>query len=39
MRYIVTAIKERSSIIDYLKSKIPELEIVWDEKKTIQTHF
>jgi len=32
VRYIVTAVEARAANVDYLRSHIPNLEVVWDEK-------
>tara|TARA_R110002020_G_scaffold453111_2_gene667789 strand:+ start:2328 stop:2909 length:582 start_codon:yes stop_codon:yes gene_type:complete len=39
MRYIVTAIAERSENVEYLKTHIPNLEVVWDTKQDAMDTF
>ena len=39
MRYIVTAIEARANNVKYLKTHIPNLEVVWDEKRDAMDTF
>ena len=39
MRYIVTAIQERAENVEYLKTHIPNLEVVWDVKQDAMDTF
>ena len=39
VRYIVTAIEARANNVKYLKTHIPNLEVVWDEKRDAMDTF